>query len=233
MIENPAQPVEKLSIYAIRLIRRLLKIADADFTDVSIQDREWLEDVLNGTSIDEIARHHKYSPERVRQRVLAALDLLYQKVEAWEDSQTLSNRVKQLEEEAAVRGRQLEESMRSASLFEAENHHLRSLLEEYAPHYEFQQKITLVDENTKQILHKTLRQIGLPSYSCKKFAIHNIHIVLELIRYTAHQLSSMEGITDYSVDAAKRALRYHGLHLGTDIRWVPEKNDYYIYPNKQ
>ena len=39
--ENPAQPVEKLSRYALKLIRRLLTIADADYTGISFQDREW------------------------------------------------------------------------------------------------------------------------------------------------------------------------------------------------
>ena len=97
---NPTQPVEKLSTYAIRLIRRLLTIADADFTDISIQDREWLEEALTGTDLNTIAHHQQLTRERIRQRVNIALDLLFQKVEAWEDSQThlceLSQRVKQL-----------------------------------------------------------------------------------------------------------------------------------------
>ena len=67
-IEKATQPDEKLSHYAIKLIRRLLKIADADFTDISIQDREWLEDVLSGTSIDTIARHSKDTRNNHRTR---------------------------------------------------------------------------------------------------------------------------------------------------------------------
>ena len=231
MTGNPAQPAEKLSTFAIRLIRRLLTIVDADFTEVSIQDREWLEQALLGTDLNIIARHQKLTRERIRQRINAALDLLYQKVEAWEDSQTLRERVKQLEEEAAVRERQLAETSRSASMFEAENQHLRSLLNEYAAHYEFRKEITLVDEKTKQILHKSLRQLGLPPNVYTKFTANNIHSVLELIRYNDLQLCCMDGVTDYAVEMAKRALRHHGLHLGSDIRWSPEKNEYYIYPN--
>lgn len=87
MIENPNQPAEKLPSYALRLIRRLLTIVDADFTNISFQDREWLEDVLNGTSLSRIARSANVSVSTVRYHVLSALDLLSQKVEDWEKSQ--------------------------------------------------------------------------------------------------------------------------------------------------
>lgn len=87
IIENPNQPAEKLPSYAIRLIRRLLTIVDADFTNISFQDREWLEDVLNGTSLSRIARSANVSVSSVRYHVLSALELLSQKVEDWERSQ--------------------------------------------------------------------------------------------------------------------------------------------------
>ena len=66
-----------------------------------------------------------------------------------------------------------------------------------------------------------------------KFTLHNIHTVLQLIRYTYQQLCCMDGMTDHAVKIAERALKHHGLRLGTDIRWNPEKNDYYIYPKQK
>ena len=85
--EKPTQSDEKLPSYALRLIRRLLTIVDADFTNISFQDREWLEDVLNGTSLSKIARSANVSVSSVRYHVLSALELLSQKVEDWEKSQ--------------------------------------------------------------------------------------------------------------------------------------------------
>lgn len=215
-IEKASQPDDKLSLYAIKLIRRLLKVADADFTDISIKDREWLEDVLTGTSLDTIARHHKLSHERIRQRVNMALDLLYQKIEAWDVSQNrlleLSQRVKQLDK------------------VDAENQHLRSLLEKYSSYDENQQKITLVDEQMKQILHESLRKLDLPYHIYRRFNAHNIHSVMELIRYTDRQLCSMEGISHNAVEEVKRSLSSQGLQLGSEILWSPESKSYFIYP---
>ena len=51
MIKNPAQKKERLSRYAIILIRRLLVIADEDFVDISVQDRVWLECALSGMTV--------------------------------------------------------------------------------------------------------------------------------------------------------------------------------------
>lgn len=102
--EKPSQSAEKLPSYALRLIRRLLTIVDADFTNISFQDREWLEDVLNGTSLSRIARSANVSVSTIRYHVLSALELLSQKVEDWEKSQKehseTAAREKQLESEA-------------------------------------------------------------------------------------------------------------------------------------
>ena len=102
--EKPSQSDEKLPSYALGLIRRLLTIVDADFTNISFQDREWMEDVLNGTSLSRIARSANVSVSTIRYHVLSALELLSQKVEDWEKSQKehseMTAREKQLESEA-------------------------------------------------------------------------------------------------------------------------------------
>ena len=134
MIENPNQPAEKLPSYALRLIRRLLTIVDADFTNISFQDREWLEDVLNGTSLSRIARSANVSVSSVRYHVLSALELLSQKVEDWEKSQKehseMAAREKQLESEAKLKDERISNLYNQTRSLEAENKYLRSLLED-------------------------------------------------------------------------------------------------------
>ena len=232
---NAAQPDEKLSLYAIKLIRRLLKIADADFTDISFQDREWLEDVLSGTSIDTIARHAKVSQSNVRYHVTAALEHLYQKVEDWDDSaKVLSEvkaQVKRMESEAEVREERYSSLYNRTQTLEAENKYLRSLLDNRSNRPEKSNRIVAVDESTKKILHRKLGGIGIPPHISAKLGNQNIHIVLELIRLTDHQLSKIEGISDYAVDLIKRILKRYNLSLGSDIRWIPNSNNYYIYPS--
>ena len=56
--EIGSQCDDKLSNYAINLIRRLLLIADEDYNDISITDRDILEDVLTRTSLETHRSRH-------------------------------------------------------------------------------------------------------------------------------------------------------------------------------
>ena len=237
MTGNPAQPVEKLSTYAIRLIRRLLTIADADFTDISIQDREWLEEALTGTDLNTIARHHNLTRERIRQRVNIALDLLFQKVEAWEESQNQlseqSNLLDQLQSKLYDIGKKMEELSRSAEIYKSENEHLRSIVQAYSDQRQklFPQLIP-IDDKTRKILEGDLSGIHIPPTIANRFAAHRIFTVLDLVRYSDRQLAKLDGISDVSIAIIKRMLKRFDLKLGSDIRYLPLENEYYIYPNE-
>ena len=81
-------------------------------------DRNLLEEVLTGTSLDVIARRRNLTAERIRQRVRAALDLLHQKLEAWQVAQQqlkdLDAKASQMEAELEVRAKQIEELQQGA-----------------------------------------------------------------------------------------------------------------------
>lgn len=231
--EKPSQNDEKLPSYALKLIRRLLTIVDADFTNISFQDREWLEDVLNGTSLSRIARSANVSVSTVRYHVISALDLLSQKVEDWEKSQKehseMTAREKQLESEAKLKDERISNLYDHTRSLEAENKYLRSLLEDSSNRQEKSDNLVVIDEKINMILKKRLSEIGLPPHICAKLKNHNIHIVSELIRHTEQQISSFDEISANAVDLIKSVLRHHSLYLGSDIRWSPEKKDYCIY----
>ena len=238
MTGNPAQPTEKLSSYAIRLIRRLLTIADADFTDISIKDREWLEQALLGTDLNIIARHHNLTRGRIRQRINAALDLLYQKVEAWEVSQNqLSEQsilLDQLQSKLYDIEKKMEELSRSAEIYKSENEHLRSIVQAYSDQRQklFPQLIP-IDDKTRKILEGDLSGIHIPPTIANRFAAHRIFTVLDLVRYSERQLAKLEGISDVSIAIIKRMLKRYDLKLGADIRYLPLENEYYIYPQEK
>ena len=104
--ESPDSTQFKLSYYAIRLIRRLLTLADNDHIAIPSRDRLLLDYVLNGKPINEVALQANYSIASVRLHVRKALDQLYQKIVYWED---LANENRKLN----LRQEQLEEDMLS------------------------------------------------------------------------------------------------------------------------
>lgn len=234
MIKNPAQKKERLSRYAIRLIRRLLVIADEDFVDISVQDRVWLECALSGMTIRNIAYHSNVTPNTVSAHIRKALDMLCQKFENWQDAQNLlpkmNDRVKQLESELMTRDQQIKKLTRDVESLESENSYIKLRLSKYEDPNKKGSKIVKVDEDTQTILHKRLKGIDIPKCIALKFAKYNIHTVLELVRYPDHQLYGLEGISKYAIDLVKRNLNRYGLYLGSDIRWMPSEKAYYIYP---
>ena len=235
---KPPQGEEKLPIYAIRFIRRLLNIADADFTNVSIKDRDLLEEALSGTSLEDIARRNKVTRERIRQRVNKVLDFLGLKVSGWENQQKklheMGDQLKTLQEEAVNREKQIEELSRTIEALKTENGYLHSVVNAYS---EKEPKPSLelikVEEKTRKILCSSLSLLGVPRTVAFQFASHNIHTVLDIIRYTDRQLAELDGVSDDAVAIIKQALDKYDLKLGADIRWVSYKNDYYLYPKNQ
>ena len=235
MIENPNQPAEKLPSYAIKLIRRLLTIVDADNTEVSIQDREWLDSMLSGISAEEIARHAKKSSSSIRQHVNFALDYIARKISGWEDQQKqlheMGDQLKTLHAEAINREKQIKELSRTIETLKTENGYLHSVVNAYSEKEpKPSPELIKVEEKTRMILCSSLGLIGVPRTVAFQFATHNIHTVLDIIRYTERQLAELDGVSDDSISTVKQVLEKYDLNLGADIRWVSYKNDYYIYP---
>ncbi len=237
MTENPAQSEEKLSKHAIKLIRRLLTIVDADNTEVSIQDREWLDSMLSGISAEEIARHSNKSSSSIRQHVNFALDYIAMKISGWEDQQKqlheMGDQLKTLHAEAINREKQIKELSRTIETLKTENGYLHSVVNAYSEKEpKPSPELIKVEEKTRMILCSSLGLIGVPRTVAFQFATHNIHTVLDIIRYTERQLAELDGVSDDSISTVKQVLDKYGLNLGADIRWISYKNDYYIYPSQ-
>lgn len=235
MTENPAQPEEKLSKHAIKLIRRLLTLADADNTEVSIQDREWLDSMLSGISAEEIARHSKKSSTSIRQHVNQALDYIALKIRGWEDQQKqlheMGDQLKTLQAEVVNREEQIKELSRTIEALKTENGYLHSVINAYSEKEpKPSPELIKVEEKTRRILCSSLSLLGVPRTVAFQFATHNIHTALDIIRYTNRQLAELDGVSDDAITAVEQALDKYDLKLGADIRWISYKNDYYIYP---
>ena len=131
--EKALQDDEKYPLYTTRLIRKLFSMIDADFTSVSIQDRDMLEEALSGTSLVDIARHRKLTCARIRQRVNNAFDFLGQKISGWEEQHQqlneLGEEIKKQQAEELARNKQIAEQTQCVKTLEVENSYLRSVMQ--------------------------------------------------------------------------------------------------------
>ena len=220
------------------MIRRLLNLADADFTSVPFNDRDLLEEALSGTKLNVIARRQKCSGVTIRRRVINALDIIAQKMSSWENQQRQLNEmgeeIKKLQADALNSREQIVELSQTVTALETENGHLLSIVKAYSEKRpKLPSELTKVDETTRALLCSDLKSVGVPPTVAVRFASHNIHTVIDIIRYTDRQLAELDGVSADDISTVKLTLERYDLELGTNIRLISIENDYYIYPNKQ
>lgn len=201
-----------------------------------MQDREWLDSALSGMSVEKIANYSDASASSIYCHVNKALDFLCQKIENLDSTQNilavLNDRMRRMESKAKEREVRIKELSRYVEKLENENSFLQSRLDDYKSLEERKKQFILIDEKTQAILNQKLRTIGIPPILSGKLANQDIHTILELVRHTEQEILHIQGVTEYSIDIIKRCLSHHGLRLGSNIRWVPTVNKYYIYPNE-
>ena len=220
------------------MIRRLLNLADADFTSVPFNDRDLLEEALSGTKLNVIAHRQKCSGVTIRRRVINALDIIAQKMSTWENQQRQLNEmreeIKKLQADALNSREQIAELSQTVTALETENGHLRSIVKVYSEKRpKLPSGLTKVDESMRTLLCSDLKSVGVPPTVAIRFASHNIHTVSDIIRYTDRQLAELDGVSADDISTVKLTLERYDLKLGTNIRLISIENDYYIYQNKQ
>lgn len=173
--------------------------------------------MLTGKSLDVIARRRKLTYERIRQRAKAALDLLHQKLEAWQVSQQQLNdldaKASQMEAELEVRAKQIEELQQDA------RQHVK----------EASQGLIRLDPKAAKALTSTMIDIGMPTKIVTKLANRGIYTVLDAASLTKRQLID-KGASLKALDMLRLKLLSLGLDFGSDIRRVPGLDEYYIFP---
>lgn len=165
----------------------------------------------------------------IRLHVMKALDVLTQKVETWEARQDQSERILQLECDNKRKDEKISELEKIVEAVKGEVDNLSSVLSAFKECKPEPVEKRKLDEPTRGILMRTLRDLGVPSHIAKVFTLNNINRVVELVQRSEDQLLELEGMSDRAVLLVKRVLKQNGLHLNSNIRWSTEDNAYYIY----
>lgn len=193
---------------------------------------------MRGKSSLAIAARRNISDQTVRNRINAALDVIDQKIEFWENANhlmlELREKLSQAEEQSQLKDKQIEELTQQVSLYEPHDIQMRAFLKEYEERMIANNPgITRPDESAKMVLNITLKELGLPPHIVKKLAANKIYTVLDLVRQNEDNLNLFLGNSDKGVKVLKTKLTRYGLELGTEIRRVPDTNDYIVFPPKE
>lgn len=227
---------KEFSIYAIYLLRRLLAVADLEYT-ISLPNRELMEEIVSGKSIRTLARYRNCSIETIRNYVKEALELIDQKIELWENANTilleLREELRQEQENSLLKDQEIERLKQTIFRYRNGISQIEKILKDQNEWEEQSNHgIIKLDESTKQVLKNSVKDINLTSHIAGKLIAQNIYTVFDLVNHSEDELYQIKGITFNVIKLIKSKLRLLGLELGSDIRWVSAVDEYYIYPRK-
>lgn len=231
----------------IKVVSRLLEMADEDYSLLTPIDRETLRDVLACGSIAKVAKKQHQSESNIRIKTNKAIDALNKQMKVWqaphqrlmEQGKLIQVLSKALEKEKKNRELvkkltdMLDVQAHKYSMLEAENRALKQEiinLKTERPLMDSQSLNSYIkaDEKTTRMLRHTLEEIKIPSKLANKLKAYNVETVYDLVRYNEEQLSRLRIISATDLQRINQALKKTGLTLGTDVRWVEAAQEYYI-----
>lgn len=233
--------------YIIKLVSRILDMADGDYSVLTPINRETLRDVLACGSIEKVAKKQHQSDSNIRIKANKAIDALNKQMEIWQaPHQKLLEQGRRIHEleialENDKRNRELVKKLTNMldvqahkySMLEAENRALKQEivnLKAERPLMDPQSINSYVkaEEKTKLMLKRTLKEIKISIKLVDKLKFLQIETVYDLVRYSEEQLSRLRIISNTDLRRINQALKKTGLTLGTDVRWVEASQEYYI-----
>ena len=191
-----------VNFYIIKLVSRLLEMADEDYSLLTPIDRETLRDVLACGSIAKVAKKQHQSESNIRIKTNKAIDALNKQMKVWQAphqrlmeqgkliqvlSKALDNEKKNRELVKKLTD-MLDVQAHKYSMLEAENRALKQEiinLKTERPLMDSQSLNSYVkaDEKTTRMLRHTLEEIKISSKLANKLKAYNVETVYDLVRY--------------------------------------------------
>ena len=221
--------------YIIKLVSRLLDMADEDYSVLTPIDREALRDVMTLGSIEKVAKKQHKSDANIRLKVNKAIDTLERQIKIWQNSQKkmmeMNIRVQKLENVVEHRDQVILTQNERINQQKDEIIRLKTLLRgQTSTNLKPEEKEgrVRVNDTMRWKLGGRLEIEKIPQNLVDKLNRHSIYTIYDLVRYRENQLSRLEGITLSDLAKIIACLKRINLHLDTDVLWIEEYKDYYI-----
>lgn len=231
------RPVSDVSHHIIKLVSRLLDMADEDYTILTPTDKKVLRDVLTYGSTEKVAQLQQKSDTTIRSKVNHAIDTLTRQMKVWQDPHKklveLTRRIKELEQEIEIQQSQFLNLLHKCERLEEENKILKDqllTLKGQQPTVDSQDASGLVkaDKATTHNLNSCLEDINIPSNIADKLNVYDIKTIYDLVRLSEKHISRFRDISYSDLKRINRSLKKTGLSLGTDVRRIEGVGEYYI-----
>ena len=187
-----------VNFYIIKLVSRLLEMADEDYSLLSPIDRETLRDVLACGSIEKVAKKQHKSISLIRMRLKSAIDTLDSLFRSWQDPHQMlmemNLRVQKLENDIEERDRIILAQNERIEHQKNEIISLKSRLKGQTGSYlkpEEMKDRARVSDTMRWKLGGRLESEKIPLNLVEKLNRHSIYTIYDLVRYREKAVSNV------------------------------------------
>lgn len=220
------QSRQDYSSYVVKLLWRVIGKIDPE--KLSFNDKEAIEDILQFSSVAEIAKRKHVSETKVRQQINDALKIVSDQIDHWIKTMRINEKLKEDNKELKATIRSLQRSIdrleSQSEIAEPEPEPESEPVQEEQPRYSFY-AVPVSDELNKK-LNLQITSLALPADIKVSLQRQGIFSVFDLVSLSRSEFDNLYGLYGGRETTLRKCIENLGLQFYMPVYWDEERKVY-------
>ena len=217
------QSIQDYSSYVVKLLWRVIGKIDPEV--LSFNDKEAIEDILQFSSVAEIAKRKHVSETKVRQQINDALKIVSDQIDHWIKTMRINEKLKVENKELKATIKSLQ---RSIDRLESQNEIIEEPesepVQEEQPRYSFY-AVPVSDELNKKLTLQ-ITSLALPADIKVSLQRQGIFSVFDLVSLSRSEFDNLYGLYGGRETTLRKCIENLGLQFYMPVYWDDERKVY-------
>lgn len=214
------------SSYVVKLLWRVIGKIDPE--KLSFNDKEAIEDILQFSSVAEIAKRRHVSETKVRQQINDALKIVSDQIDHWIKTMRINEKLKEDNKELKATIRSLQRSIdrleSQSEIVEPEPEPESEPVQEEQPRYSFY-AVPVSDELNKKLTLQ-ISSLALPADIKVSLQRQGIFSVFDLVSLSRSEFDNLYGLYGGRETTLRKCIENLGLQFFMPVYWDEERKVY-------
>lgn len=220
------QSRQDYSSYVVKLLWRVIGKIDPEV--LSFNDKEAIEDILQFSSVAEIAKRRHVSETKVRQQINDALKIVSDQIDHWIKTMRINEKLKEDNKELKATIRSLQRSIdrleSQSEIVEPEPEPESEPVQEEQPRYSFY-AVPVSDELNKKLTLQ-ISSLALPADIKVSLQRQGIFSVFDLVSLSRSEFDNLYGLYGGRETTLRKCIENLGLQFFMPVYWDEERKVY-------
>ena len=220
------QSRQDYSSYVVKLLWRVIGKIDPD--KLSFTEKEAIEDILQFSSVAEIAKRRHVSETKVRQQINDALKIVSDQIDHWIKTMRINEKLKEENKELKATIRSLQRSIdrleSQNEIVEPEPEPESEPVQEEQPRYSFY-AVPVSDELNKKLTLQ-ITSLALPTDIKVSLQRQGIFSVFDLVSLSRSEFDNLYGLYGGRETTLRKCIENLGLQFFMPVYWDEERKVY-------